>query len=323
MFEGWTRPEGDVHFAKQRHQADYANDQSKRFFYTMMQNIGYDMHASTDGALTISPASTDPAILDMCCAPGGFLSTAMSINPTASAIGLTLPLDRGGHTLLIPESPRLEIKYLDITMLASDLGFSPDHIPPSHPDASNFLPRLFSPDQYFDLVFCDGQVLRNHERAAYRATQFLERRRITLTQFVVGLEHIKEGGTMIVLLHKLDEVDTVKWLCVFERFAEVRLYKHERYHASRSSFYMVATKVESGKEEAREAVREWKREWGVATFGKDGEYEESSRAAYGGSEEEVLKEFGGKLVERGRAVWEIQASSLERAPWMSGGKDRQ
>ncbi|OCL14162.1 hypothetical protein AOQ84DRAFT_309391, partial [Glonium stellatum] len=307
--QGWSNPEGDRYFQKQRHNADNADGKMAQVFYEMMKEIGEEMHQSTY-ALAISK-TVSPTILDMCMAPGGFLATTLKINPGACALGFSLPISEGGHKVLLPKDPNVTLKFLDITMLAADMGVT--DIPAEHPDARNLLPQQFDPSQLFDLVLCDGQVLRTHIRAAYRGMR--EARRLTVTQLAIGLEHVKIGGTMVVLLHKLEAIDTVSLLYSFNKFSSVKLFKPKKHHAKRSSFYMVATNIQSQHCEAVLAVEGLKRQWKVATFGTDVEYEEELRAACLNAEE-VLEEFGIELVRLGREVWEIQANALERAPFI-------
>ena len=199
-------------------------------------------------------------------------------------------------------------------MLAEDMGVA--KIPEDHPDASNFLPRqLPLGQQPFKLVLCDGQVLRTQTRTGYRSSKSREARRLTLTQLVLGLEHLQSGGTMVVLLHKLDAWDTLSLLYTFDKFSRVRLFKPKRSHAKRSSFYMVATDVRSRAPQAVMALEQWRASWRVATFGTDEEYvaslEERSHNV-----EDVLDEFGPKFMRLGRVIWDIQARALEKAPFM-------
>lgn len=275
----------------------------------MMQEIGEEMYRLT-GALRIS-GSNKPTILDMCMAPGGFLVTALDKNPGACALALSLPISQGGHKVLLPESPDLTVDFLDITMLAADMGVT--DIPADHPDADNILPQRFDPCQLFDLVLCDGQVLRTHVRAAYR--EMREARRLTVTQLAIGLEHVRNGGTMIVLLHKLEAKDNVSLLYTFSKFSSIKLFKPKRHHAKRSSFYMIATDIQSQHFEALMAVEEWKRQWRVATLGTDEEYVK----VFGTARldvEKLLEGFGDELVRLGREVWSTQATALRKAPFM-------
>lgn len=48
------------------------------------------------------------------------------------------------------------------TMLAEDLGVR--EVPKEHPDATRFPPEQFQKDTVYDLVLCDGQVLRTQHR---------------------------------------------------------------------------------------------------------------------------------------------------------------
>lgn len=211
-----------------------------------MKTIAYDMHQVT-GVFYIKDRCRDGcSILDMCMAPGGFLEIALSYNPEAQALAFSLPKINGGHSVLLPKRSNVTLKFLDVTMLAEDMGLS--SVPHEHPDAENFLPSQFDPRESFDLIICDGQVLRNHDRADYR--ERTEASRLCLTQLTIGLNHLKPGGTMIVLLHKIEAVATVQLLHTFDKFASVQLFKHTKFHAKRSSFYMLATNIRADSEGA-------------------------------------------------------------------------
>lgn len=269
------------------------------------------MHQLTGVFRIKSPILDEHSILDMCMAPGGFLATALRINPEARALGFSLPKRDGGHNVLLPKYPNVTLKFLDITMLAADMGLT--DIPCYHPDARNFISSQFGPGQDFDLVLCDGQVLRNHDRASYRENK--EASRLTLTQLTLGLEHIKPGGTMIVLLHKVEALHTVQLLDTFDKFSSVRLYKPTKTHAKRSSFYMLATSIRPDCEEAAMAINRWKEIWKIATFGTDDMYHKALLED-APDVEVLLKEFGPRLVKLGKKIWDIQANALARAPFL-------
>ncbi|OAA69166.1 Ribosomal RNA methyltransferase RrmJ/FtsJ [Akanthomyces lecanii RCEF 1005] len=161
-------------------------------------------------------------------------------------------------------------------MFTKDKGMKT--IPTSHPDAENFLPRQLEPTRVFDLVVCDGWVgcvLRTHKRLEYRENR--EARRLSTTQFAIGLKHLRVGGTMIILLHKLDSYETASLIHRFQEFSKVQLLKPTSGHTRKSSFYMVASNVQSQQPAALDAIEQWKQKWKVATFGKDEGYLELLR----------------------------------------------
>ncbi|KAI8957997.1 hypothetical protein F5Y11DRAFT_56264 [Daldinia sp. FL1419] len=311
--QGWDNPEGDSFFKRQRENADRSDDQTAMYFFNLMIRIGHELHRST-GAFALPQ---NPSILDMCMAPGGYLEVALSKNPGSDALAFTLPVSDGGHKVLCRNASDVEIRYLDVTMLAADMGV--EQIPEDHPDAERFLPRQLEPHRLFDLVLCDGQVLRTHTRASYR--EWREAKRLTTTQLALGLEHLRPGGTMVVLLHKLEAWDTVNCLWRFDKFSTVKLLKPQSGHAKRSSFYMVATNIQPLHPEAVRSIEVWKNAWKVATFGSDEEHQRTTRDG----ELDVgrlLDEFGLKLIELGRDVWKIQAGALAKAPFIQDARAR-
>jgi hypothetical protein len=312
--QGWKNPKGDQFFARQRAEADAGGPKLAKVFYKMMQKIGRELHDST-GAFTIgSSQGNPPNFLDLCMAPGGFLGIAMQLNPHSTATAYSLPVANGGHKILLPTSSNVKIRLLDVTLLAADLGV--EDIPEDHPDRQNFLPKEFGNELVFDAVLCDGQVLRTHKRAPYRENR--EARRLTVTQLALGLEHIKLGGTMIVLLHKVEAMDTVELLYRFSRFSIVKLFKSSKSHTKRSSFHMAATDIQNGHPEVAMAISQWKRMWEVSTFGSGDEYESrirenSSRA------QDIMDDFGPELVRMGKDIWDMQARALSKAPSVAKG----
>lgn len=113
-------------------------------------------------------------ILDICMAPGGYTASALKYNPSATACGISLPPDQGGHKVLL-QSSSSTILFFDVTMLAKEYGV--EEIPLSYPDHGSFRNERPFLGQTFQLIFCDGQVLRTHTRPDYRERH--EARRLT------------------------------------------------------------------------------------------------------------------------------------------------
>ncbi|ROW10380.1 hypothetical protein VMCG_02022 [Cytospora schulzeri] len=303
--KGWDNPEGDRYFERQRHLSDNPDEQTSKIFMGMMQRVGAKMQDAT-GVFTLT--SKRPSMLALGCAPGGFVGTALKVNPDVQVIGITLPIKDNGVECLV-KNRRLSLIEADVTMLAADLGLAEADIPPDHPDAENFLARQIRPRQQFDLVTCEGGVLRTHEFASYR--EHREASRLKTAQLAIALARVRPGGSMVVLMHKAETRNSLCGFYTFSKFARVRLFKPDVQHQHRSSFYMIATDIQSQGEAAQRAVRQWTSEWKAATFDTDEEYREVIRGNAVDTDE-VLREFGEEWVEMSREVWKIQIQGLQK-----------
>lgn len=283
-------------------------------FYNPMQNIGNELHEETGAFNLAASAHKQGAILDTCMAPGGFLSTAMQHNEYSQAVAFSLPRANGGHEVFLPENDLVMTKYLDITMLAADMGL--EHRPSEHPESQDFImERQLPPNYLFDLVLCDGHVLRTHPRPAHREPR--EARRLIAVQLALGLEHTKAGGTMVVRLNSIDKMLTAEIIHQFSLFSQIEQFKPTCGHNMRSSFYLVASDICTAQPEVASAVGRWKEEWRVATFGTDEEYQALMHRD-DASAEKLVSAYGEQLVQMGRRVWSIQAQGLANAPFMRG-----
>ncbi|KAL5411299.1 hypothetical protein PMIN04_010310 [Paraphaeosphaeria minitans] len=193
-------------------------------------------------------------------------------------------------------------------MLAREFGI--ETVPRCHPDHSLFLAERPFVDQRFQLIFCGGAVLRGVERADYR--QNSERTRLTTSQLILAMQRIVPGGTMVVLLRKLENWDVLRLLHQFSSFADIQLFKPQKKHAVRSTFYLVAKNVQPDVESAKAALDEWKKNWSRATFGDIGRTGENAREVDAETVQEIVGEFGQKLIELATPLWKIQASALKR-----------
>ncbi|KAJ0309487.1 hypothetical protein COL516b_002732 [Colletotrichum fioriniae] len=315
--KGWENAAGDTFFENQRNAADNADDRVCQFFFEVIKKVASEIHTAT-GAFDISRAGIGKGrILDMCMAPGGFLDVALDMNWKSRAIGFSLPHEDGGHKLRLQPTPYLDQRWMDITMLAADMGKAV--IPSDHPDFSKFhTERQLTEDNIFDLAFCDGQVLRTQDRADYRDKNMSEARRLSCAQLALSLEHLRPGGTMIILLHKPEAWRTILQLRLFSKFSNIFAKKPRTSHKKRSSFYLIATNVQSKHPAAIGAIACWKKMWNDLTFGVDDNVADDSVGEEEPSVEEVLEDFGEHLVHLGRSVWHIQGQALEKAPFIQG-----
>jgi hypothetical protein len=245
-------------------------------------------------------------------APGGYTAATLKYSPHAQAYGITLPSSLGGHLLHIDTSKLAGVKYLDVTLLYKE--FSEAASPPrSHPDYANFNPFQPYRAYKFALVFCDGMVLRTHERPSYRGLNELTR--LSCSQLILAMQRIAAGGTLVMLLHKIDSWESAIILYTFNKFSKVQVFKPARKHSARSSFYMIAKNVQPEHGAAERAIQEWRDVWWKATFGGEDGTGEKMEEPENGFVSKVLDEFGRKLIELGRNAWRIQADALAKTEY--------
>lgn len=278
---------------------------------SMMRTVADRMEAAT-GVFTLSRPR--PTILALGFAPGGFVEKALKLNPNALATGITLSDKLCGIPILV-KNRRLTFHPADITLMAGDLGMLPDEIHPAHPDAKNFLPKIIRPRATFDLVTAEGGVLRPHQALLGSHRERREAHRLATSQLALALARVKQGGRMIVLLHKPETWDSLSLFYTFNKFAKIQLFKpsqpdHHAPHQYKSSFYLIAMDVQPQSEAARAAVKQWTKEWKAATFCTEEEYRQLVRenALDVG---QVLEEYGEEWLKLSMHVWEIQRDGLK------------
>ncbi|MCJ1385358.1 hypothetical protein MMC17_008480 [Xylographa soralifera] len=306
--KGWANPDGDEHFKKQRSKADNVGEHEQTIFYNMMRQIAEELHSQSQ-ALSPSVMPGDVVrVLDLCMAPGGYSAAALGVNRGAVIRGISLPTSDGGHNLLLRSNrpAQVECLFLDITMLASEFGVTP--VPQEHPERMRFIIDRPYFGLSFQLVFCDGQVLRTHTRPKHRDD--FEALRLTFSQLILALQRIATGGTLIMLLHRLDSWDCVQLLYQFSQFAQIQLFKPQRKHALRGSFYLVAKSLQPDHQAAQLAVQQWKEAWWRGTFGGTEGTGLTKQLISPEAMRTILDEFGDKLIELARPAWQIQFEAL-------------
>lgn len=272
----------------------------------MMIQLGMEMHRET-GAFKIKPSGK---ILDICIAPGGMCEATLRVNKNVQAFGISLPPEQGGHPLYIEKSRLSGLQLLDVTLIYKEFADKP--IPETHPNPESFIPIRPFKFHKFDLIFCDGKVLRTHERATYR--QQTEVLRLATSQLILAIQRVVPGGTIIMLNHKIDSWFSLELLSIFSKFSNVNVFKPARKHATRSSFYMVVRDIQIEHQDAKEALKNWREVWWETTFG--GYCNTGERAAPDESYvRKVLADYGNKLAELGRPIWKIQANALSETAY--------
>ncbi|KAL8787355.1 MAG: hypothetical protein Q9213_002238 [Squamulea squamosa] len=316
--KGWSTASGDDHFKKQREAADNKDDSTEVAFHALHLRIGHEMRDF--GAFEVDrTGASNITALNLCLAPGAYTAAVLDRYPDASVRGITLPFSSGGHKMVIPygsEDPRVKVEFLDITMLIGEFLDEPISIPANHPDAANFVSSSPFYGQNFDLVLCDGQALRTHNRAEYRETH--EPRRLLAAQLVFGITRINQGGTFVILLHKADAWDTIRLLKCFCSFAQIKLFKPKAGHRQRSTFYLIAKNVQPDSIGALRSIDEWKRSWYDSTFGGEEGKGADPTMPDDAEIDDLLHDFGPHLIDMAQDIWSIQIDALKHSQWLPG-----
>ncbi|KAL7267443.1 hypothetical protein RUND412_009975 [Rhizina undulata] len=310
--KGWESEAADRHFIKQRAIADSAasNKKTQFGFYKKMLEIADEINRASGVFSSVG----NERVLDVCMAPGAFSDYALRQNPGCWIDGITLPVEEGGHEILLQTNERkINISFTNLTLHSSFLPWGKS-IPVNFPDRADFnanppLPPLF----LYKLVICDGQRLRTHEHADRRNWEAV---RLLLSQLILGLTHIKHGGSMLILLHRVELWYTASMIYRFSKFSNVQLYKPSAAHATRSSFYMIASNVRPV--EAVQWVEHLKDCWFKMTFnGEDGRGM-GVDCAEDLDAEDLLRDFGPRLIQLGSDIWRKQRDALSSSKWIQG-----
>lgn len=177
--------------------------------------------------------------------------------------------------------------------------------------------------EQFDLVLCDGQVLRNHSQDMAEHRQRCEVRQLTCSQLLIAPGHVRVGGSMVVLLHKIDSWDTVLTLRAFDQFANIAVFKPLAAHEVWSSFYLVAKNIQPHHEDALVAIQDWTEAWKDATFraltgeGREDTFPDNRNdcTVLGQQVMKVMDEFGERLVTLGENAKKIQEEAVRKPHW--------
>lgn len=305
----------------QRTRADTAGKVARQKFFNMMRNIGHEMQNAT---AVFTLGADRPQILDTCAAPGGFLRAVLDVNQSADIYAITLPVHLGGHPLLLHIAKSnaflqtLQIQYLDITTLGVECGLKDEELKPGMSADRPYH------DIQCDLVFCDGQLLRTNEQHRDIGLEKYAAARLKLSQLIFAMNRLREEGTMVVLLHKPETEPNLRLLATFSAFSNLKVFKPHKIHATRSSFYMIASNVQSKSAAAQAVVEQWMYQWRQMTLESEGGVDEMGpqSGSFGADLHDVLEQFGSEFIELVEPVWEIQSKAIQKSDWFRAGVGR-
>ncbi|KZP11217.1 hypothetical protein FIBSPDRAFT_756993 [Athelia psychrophila] len=306
--KGWDDQHIHDHFTQQRHTADTADPQLNDVWFRKMKVIFNEIDAKSG---CISLAEQPLNFLDLGCCPGGFSSYILTQNPTATGLGISLDVSKGGHTFMLERNlqSRYNLLFADLTYFA--LG------PPSSPSSSaSALPPQIK-DRQFSLIILDGHLLRNQE--GVRPWDYY---RLLIAQFVIGLQGLRDRGTLVVKLSRPDTVRTAKLLYMLDGLSGSNglvTCKPRSMHASRGTFYAVARNVGHGRIPISAMLEGLQNLWQDLTYGgsdgrgrfleeEDLDFIVTTENLVGGPD--IPNGYLDRLVELASDVWIGQADAL-------------
>lgn len=276
----------------------------------MMESIAKELDENT---MAFQVLQNCPTMLDLCMAPGGFVSYFLRKHPEGAADAITLSTIKGGHQVLLPyghAGSRVQVHFADLTMFADELGAG--DIAKTHPEAEELATQWPYQKLRYDLIICDGQVLWDQQLSEYRKD--CEQSRLFNAQLIISLQRVQQGGTIIALLQQAHKWRIFALLWLFSKFSDIALFKPKEFHARKSSFYLVAKNVQANSSEARNAVAKFQKTWLLATT-RNTDHVKTEQL----NEAEIssmIDMFGPVFIEMVRPVFATQANALRTAPWM-------
>ncbi|CUA77820.1 hypothetical protein RSOLAG22IIIB_06805 [Rhizoctonia solani] len=176
------------------------------------------------------------SFLDLGCCPGGFSTYVLSKYPNTRGMGVSLPIEYGGHSLAVPLNlrDRLQVHWADITMF--------DHAPSlvqGFWDTTMFQTSPI-PEQAFDFVVVDGHqppcMLVDDPRAPW------SRDRLLVSQLLAALRAVKPTGTLFAKLSLQVSVPLMERIVLaLSRLTPfpIRAVKPTSIYATAGTFYVL------------------------------------------------------------------------------------
>ena len=96
----------------------------------------------------------------------------------------------------------VDVKYMNIPMLAEEFGTAVQDLPTRHPEDVNFIDDQLFLDQKFYLAVCEGQVLHTRQHALSQEQE--------VAQLILALCRIQVGGTLVIRLQNPDTSDLAR-----------------------------------------------------------------------------------------------------------------
>ncbi|KAJ7598635.1 hypothetical protein C8J56DRAFT_769900 [Mycena floridula] len=303
--QGWEDPRLDQFFLEQRKIADTAGPDLNLMWFKRMRKVFKEIDTQTSCVSSSGPIE----FLDLGCNPGGFTSYILNKNQAATGLGISLPVERGGHVFTLEMRLRTRFNLFEADLNQYQLG-------PVEAKGLTDLPSAISTGRTIDLAILDGHHLRKNLQADPWDIDVL-----LVSQIIIALQSVRLGGTMVIKLSRIDRVRTIKLMFMLDALsATLFTVKPVTMHNKRGSFYAVAQAVGFGLQghEIGFFVAEFKKVWWELKFGgKDGKGRFMALSDLDFIiTSDTLRcdkvQYLDRVIELGRDVWRIQTVALEK-----------
>ncbi|KAI9039333.1 uncharacterized protein KD926_009476 [Aspergillus affinis] len=287
---------------------------AKEDLFRGMETTGEKLVAETN---ILKLHTSTPQVLDLCMAPGGFVATVEKALPKSIIDTIILPTPLGGYNVLNPHIFRYVMHTDKLIYNLVDEGVVENDFETELYEITR--PFLGGP---YDLIFCGCAPAKYQPREDYQS--YCEAIRLSLSQLVFALDRLKPGGSLVLLLDRIDAWHTVCILHALSRFSEIQVYKHPEIHATKSSFYLVAKNVNLDHEDFKHAINNWRDLWTYIGFEDTVDAQRMTWRCDKIDQEKNFKsdfeQFGPRFLELARPVWKIQATAMRRASFNQSHK---
>ncbi|KAG9048598.1 hypothetical protein FS837_012453 [Tulasnella sp. UAMH 9824] len=308
--KGWEDPTLDAHFQNWRNISAQPSTYGTaiswlKTYCKSMHDMNTQIKFIPDGPLNfldlgwvlivVSFSSKHTASIADYNALCGYSKCIMETNPMATGTGVCLPVHDGGHLFMLPKylRDRYTVHYADMTMynLRNGTGKGYASPPPFRPAS-------------FDLVVADGHPLHTREFNA-RVPHVL-----VVTQLIIAVNAVKEGGTIFIKLSKFASFNTASILYLLDSIcSSMETVKPRTVHGNRGTFYTIVRGVQRGEALKRclNVLHQMRQDFLNSVLGSSGIWPAYERI----TTIEQLKEcYIPRLIELGTPVWEVQKEHL-------------
>ncbi|KIM39355.1 hypothetical protein M413DRAFT_197953 [Hebeloma cylindrosporum] len=301
--KGWNDESAEKHFQKQRQTSDNPPPELTMIWFRMMKGLLREI----DTRLKCIPAKAPTDFLDLGCCPGGFSSYILDKNPNANGTGVSLPVADGGHEFSLEEHHHSRFNLFSANLTYYQLG-------PTIIDNGRLQVLPFDIiTGSFDVVLLDGHQLRTQ-----RSALPWDYDRLLISQLILGLQSVKDGGTIIMKLPMPHKPVSARILYLFNIISSRTLrWKPNLMHANRGTFYAVAKGVGKGQGGHKIPIilGALKALWVNLTFGGEegsGRYMVPEDLDFLISMDDLVSHHLDWLTKLGTPLWKVQKAALEK-----------